>query len=522
MLRFVGSYAIVSRPSRMRQVWAATLLVVVAVAFVVTGAIAPPVRAASLVPAAATLSDDFAHDSALNTNLWQINGPVATAFGNAVCGSCALLPLAPSFSSAGMEIAQANGSSEVGTIQSVQSFAPPLTVTAVVEGAVSNGHPFVFGIASSGAAAGVEITGNLDPHDCSSMQGCGNPSTCGTATNSSVPSNQCYYGIYGRSGTTGGSWPKTPALDLTPSVGTVYTLQIAIDGSGNAQYSVSQGGQVLGTETTQVGTGPFYLLIAQSEGAPVPGPGPNQAYWTSVTLTPSAAISPPPPASSSTFPSSWIYIIVGIVVVVLLLIVLLVMAMRRGRFVVRVQDARASSPIPDADVMGEGPENLSGRTGKDGTVSFRGVKSGDYVLRAAAVGYAPSAPETVSVETGTDRTVRLEPIVPTGPQGAGSPAPPASAPAPTSVALVPGRAPPTSDATESDDLESLGGERIQRIARTFQAKGALSPETALTAEELGLSRMFVRVMKRRQGKTRVFVEANGKYYLDEAALRQRK
>jgi hypothetical protein len=524
VLRFIDSSLVGSHPPKMRQVLAATLFVAIAVAFVVTGAIAPPARASSLVPAAAGVSDDFAHDTALNTTLWQVNGPAATAFGNAVCGSCALLTLAPGFSSAGMEIAQANGSSEVGAIQSVQSFAPPLTVTAVVKGTVSNGHPFVFGIASSGAVAGVEITGNLDPHDCSDMQGCGNPSTCGTSSNSSVPSNQCYYGIYGRAGTTSGSWPKTPALNSSPSVGTVYTLQIAVDGSGNAQYSVTQGGQVLGTETTQVGTGPFYLMIAQSEGAPVPGPGPNQAYWTSVTLTPSATITPPPSSSSSSspFPSSWIYIIVGVVVVVLLLIVLLVMVMRRRRFVVRVLDARARSPIPGADVLGEGPENLSGRTGKDGSVSFRGVKSGDYVLKAAAAGYAPSAPETVAVKAGTDRTVQLDPLAPTVPGSAGSPAAGAGAPSPAAGAAVPGGVPPPSEAAEPEDLEGLGGERIQRIARTFQAKGALSPETARTAEELGLSRMFVRIMKRRQGKTRVFVEVNGKYYLDEAALRERK
>jgi hypothetical protein len=50
----------------------------------------------------------------------------------------------------------------------------------------------------------------------------------------------------------------------------------------------------------------------------------------------------------------------------------------------------------------------------------------------------------------------------------------------------------------------------------------LSPETALTAQELGLSRIFVRIMKRRRGKTKVFVEVNGKYYLDEQALRAMK
>jgi hypothetical protein len=54
------------------------------------------------------------------------------------------------------------------------------------------------------------------------------------------------------------------------------------------------------------------------------------------------------------------------------------------------------------------------------------------------------------------------------------------------------------------------------------AKGAVSPETALTAQELGLSRLFVRIMKRRQGRTRIFMEINGKYYLDEKALRGMK
>jgi hypothetical protein len=505
----------------MRQVLAVMLLAVVVGAFVITGAIAPPARAASLVPAAVGVSDDFSHDTALNTTLWQVNGPVATAFGNATC-PCTQLPLAPSFSSAGMMIDQINGSGEFGAIQSVQSYAPPLTVTALVKGTISNGHPFVFGISSSGAVAGVEITGNLGPTDCSDMQNCGNPSTCGNSANPSIPAGQCFYGIYGRAGTTGGGhWPKTPALNASPSVGTVYTLQIAVDGSGNAQYTLLQGGQVLGTEVTSVGTGPFYIVIAQSEGSPVPGPGPNQAYWNSLTLTPSATISPPPSSSSSP-PSGWIYIIVGIVAAAILVLILLLVVVRRGRFVVRVLDARAYSPIAGADVTGQGPEDLTGRTGKDGTVSFRGVKSGEYVIKATAAGYAPSAPETVSVKTGTDLTLRLNSIAPTVPEGAGSPAPPVGAPAPTAGAPVPGEAPPASGAAESDELAGLGGERLQQIARNFQAKGALSPETALTAEELGLSRLFVRIMKRRRGKTRIFVEVNGKYYLDEKALRGMK
>ena len=69
-------------------------------------------------------------------------------------------------------------------------------------------------------------------------------------------------------------------------------------------------------------------------------------------------------------------------------------------------------------------------------------------------------------------------------------------------------------------MEGFVGGRIGEIIKTFKEKGAVSPETALTAQELGLSRIFVRVMKRRQGRTRVFVEINGRYYLDQNALKE--
>jgi len=71
-------------------------------------------------------------------------------------------------------------------------------------------------------------------------------------------------------------------------------------------------------------------------------------------------------------------------------------------------------------------------------------------------------------------------------------------------------------------MEGFGGGRIGEIIKMFQAKGAISPETALTAQELGLSRLFVRIMKRRKGRTRIFVEINGRYYLNQTALQEMK
>ena len=68
-----------------------------------------------------------------------------------------------------------------------------------------------------------------------------------------------------------------------------------------------------------------------------------------------------------------------------------------------------------------------------------------------------------------------------------------------------------------------GAERESRqTIKTFQEKGAISPETALTAKELGLSRIFVRIMERRKEQTKIFVEVNGKYYLDQKALEEKK
>ncbi len=61
---------------------------------------------------------------------------------------------------------------------------------------------------------------------------------------------------------------------------------------------------------------------------------------------------------------------------------------------------------------------------------------------------------------------------------------------------------------------------IQGMIARFREKGATSPEKAMTAQELGLPPRFEGAMKRRLGATGIFVEVGGKYYLDEARLKQ--
>jgi hypothetical protein len=62
--------------------------------------------------------------------------------------------------------------------------------------------------------------------------------------------------------------------------------------------------------------------------------------------------------------------------------------------------------------------------------------------------------------------------------------------------------------------------KIIAIIEKFHEKGATSPEKALTIQELGLPPRFEEAMHRRLGQTGIFVEVNGKYYLNEDRLKQ--
>jgi len=447
-----------------------------------------------------------------------------------------------------MEIAQINKSQEVGTIQSIQSFTPPFTMSATVEGTISNGHTFGFAITTSNASRGVLMYGNLNPTNCSHLDDCNDTSVCGIPANSAIPSNQCYYGIDAKVGN-GTAWPHHAKLYLTPSTNVTYTFEISVDALGSAQYVVSLGGRVLGQDTAQVGTGPFYVIMEQGEGSPVAHPGPNQAYWKSVSLTPVATTlttstlttsAQPGPAPA---PAGLPWFVWVIIILLAALFFFIILWYRRRGFTVKALDLRTHSAIPDASVTAKGPEKLSGVTAKDGKVDFGSVDEGDYTIEVTASGYIPSAPVTIKVRKKTEYTVKLDRTGLGVPESTGGNAPseapsreanvtapsslgtqrpqtgftrPPQEVAPSAMTQPGAELPPEQQVL---DLEGFGGPRMRQIIRTFQEKGAISPETALTADELGLSRLFVRIMKRRQGKTRVFMEINGRYYLNQEALK---
>jgi len=62
--------------------------------------------------------------------------------------------------------------------------------------------------------------------------------------------------------------------------------------------------------------------------------------------------------------------------------------------------------------------------------------------------------------------------------------------------------------------------RLQEIIEKFRQNGATSPEKAMAIQELGLPPRFEQAMHRRLGRSGIFVETNGKYYLNEERLKQ--
>ncbi len=63
-------------------------------------------------------------------------------------------------------------------------------------------------------------------------------------------------------------------------------------------------------------------------------------------------------------------------------------------------------------------------------------------------------------------------------------------------------------------------DKIVKIAEIFKEKGAISLETAMSLEELGLSSQFNMMMQRGIGQSGIFLEDNAKYYLSEEKLGQ--
>jgi len=208
---------------------------------------------------------------------------------------------------------------------------------------------------------------------------------------------------------------------------------------------------------------------------------------------------------------------------------------RQRKFIVTVQNSQTQSPISGANVSGSGPQDLSGTTNNKGQTIFSDFKDGNYTIKASATGYIASMPISVSVKSKTEVVIKLNPASSGGPkEDSGRNGPDYEGKATNVVAketlqtpaqstpIIAPTPPPPPPQQETAEPQGWRDEKIQQIIQKFQEKGATSPQTALTAKELGLSRIFVRIMERRKDQTKMFVEVNGKYYLDQKALEEKK
>jgi len=297
-------------------------------------------------------------------------------------------------------------------------------------------------------------------------------------------------------------------------------------------------------ETINVGNSPWTATYDAGKSAIYVGNGGSSTVSVIAGLSTTSAT--PNPSGSFDF-GSIMWIIVIIIIIILLIIIILIWLSRQRKFTVLVQNSQTQSPISGANVSASGPEDLSGITENNGKIIFSNVKKGDYSIKASASGFSPSMPISVSVKNKTDCIIKLSSApggVPKDDSGGNGPGDEGKVGSSISTTIVqesnsrtqpaqtvqqaPVQTAPTtvnvtptmSSQQETTEQQGWTGERIQQAIRTFQEKGAISPETALTAKELGLSRIFVRILERRKGQTRIFKEINGKYYLDQKATEE--
>ena len=235
---------------------------------------------------------------------------------------------------------------------------------------------------------------------------------------------------------------------------------------------------------------------------------------TSASTTPSSSTTTNPTLSASSTPNSgspgfspidWIIVII---VIVLLIIIILIWLRRQRKFIVNVQNSQTQSPITGATVVASGPQDLSGNTSNKGQTVFKEFKDGDYSAKASATGFIASMPISVSVKNKTEVVIKLNPTSSEAPKvdrsGSG---PDSEGKATFSVAketqqtpvsmqsapiLAPSPLPPQSP-QEPTESQGWRDEKIREIIQKFQEKGAISPQTAMTAKELIISQVHLLV-----------------------------
>ena len=215
-------------------------------------------------PAATSpVSDGQRPIAQLDDAIWTINGsPARAALANLCIPRATIVQPTLSFSrTLGLGLTGINGTYEQAGVQSVKAFRPPFTVAATVMATTITAGVFQLLITNNDGGRGVVVDG---------AQG-GNGVFTGLFYRSPDGPGR-HWELRGRL-----SGPRAPALSVW------YRLIVSVDASGKATVGAGPEGAELRRGSLPVGTGPFYVVLSQGSGAH--GPGPNQAYWRTITIS---------------------------------------------------------------------------------------------------------------------------------------------------------------------------------------------------------------------------------------------
>lgn len=208
------------------------------------------------------ISDDFASDSSLNSNLWTWGTPLMSSIAKRADSKL----VAPQIvhTASGIALSGVSGSYEFTGIQSKVSFSTPLDLEITVNGTKANGNCFELYLVTADLSQYLRVAGNLNRQ------------------------NGSYYGVWLTSTTRGVPFGLSRAQVLygTPAMATWYTIRAQVDSRGVGGISISNrdGVVVASKRDIYVGTGPFYVILGQREGLPYTS-GPNEAVWSWFRLT---------------------------------------------------------------------------------------------------------------------------------------------------------------------------------------------------------------------------------------------
>lgn len=203
------------------------------------------------------IRDDFAQEKGLDPAQWQTSTPLLAALARAQ--SSRFVEPQLTFDSLGMRMIGVSGTYQFAGLQSKLSFSPPFTARATVMGTVAHGNAFVIYVVGNGPGQSLKIEANLNPE------------------------NGQYRGLWIAHG-------NAPGVNVFQNtvLNDWYTLVLSVDalGVGTANILDSHGSILATKGNYALGTGSFFLILGQREGAPFTV-GPNEAVWSSVEVVPS-------------------------------------------------------------------------------------------------------------------------------------------------------------------------------------------------------------------------------------------